>query len=148
MIARCRSAILLGLVLALAAPACDRTPNEPETPPATPPAAPAPTARALLQPVGVFQFFNCTVPPTSTCAFAATLVNNGAGCAYRVEGLVRLFDVTGLQLGGPYRFALPATEIVQPGERVPYYANFVPIDQAIRAASYLTDPLWIDTPCH
>ena len=135
------------ILVALVA-ACDRTPNEPTTPPpATTTTIPPTTPRALLQPVGVFLFNNCTVPPTSTCAFNATLVNNGLGCAIRVEGTVRLFDVTGLQLGGVYRFALPASQVVQPAERVAYLANFVPIDQAQRAASYLTDPLWIDTPC-
>ena len=139
---------LAALVLALGLLGCDRTPNEPtNTPPPATTTIPPTTPRALLQPVGVFLFNNCTVPPTSTCAFNATLVNNGAGCAIRVEGTVRLFDVTGLQLGGPYRFVLPSTQVVQPAERVGYLANFVPIEQAQRAVSYLTDPLWIDTPC-
>jgi hypothetical protein len=135
----------IALVIALAAVAsCTRTPTAPETP-TPPPVVIPPTPRALLQPVGVFLFTGCTVQ--GTCAFNAVLVNNGPGCAIRVEGTTRIFDATGLQLGAPYKWTLPASQIVQPAERVPYVVNFVPFDQALRAQSYSTDPLWIDTSC-
>lgn len=132
------------LLLCVLVIGCESDPAEtPATP--TAPAPPAPTLRALLQPVGVFTFPGCTFQ--STCTFAATVVNNGAGCGYQVTGTTRLFDTTGLQLGGPYRWSLPPGQLVQPGERVAYAASFVPFDQAVRVFTYLTDVNWIDTPC-
>lgn len=138
---------LLVLVLGLAA-ACERTPEVlAPSPNPTPIPTPA-TLRALVQPIGTFLFDRCTTIAPAFCAFNASLVNNGAGCAIRVEGLVRLFDRTGdVQLGGSYHFALPPQQIVQPGERVSYSISFVPFDSAVRVFSYLVDPLWIDTPC-
>lgn len=141
-----RTRFLLLLALALGALGCDRQ-VEAVSPAPTP--IPIATPRALLQPVGIFTFTNCTSIAPAFCAFTASLVNNGPGCAYRVEGTLRLFDRTGdLQLGGAYHFALPPLQIVQPGERVAYAVSFVPFDQALRAFSYTVDPLWIDTACH
>jgi len=141
--------LVLGCLLLLIAflTGCERDPETPTSPAPTTTTIPAPTARALMQPTGSFLFNNCTVPPTSTCIFNGTLVNNGTGCAIRIEGTLRLFDITGLQLGGVYRFSLFSQQIVQPGERVGYVANFVPITQALATTTYLVDPQWIDTAC-
>lgn len=142
-----RRSIALVVVLLLAA-ACDREIAPPSTPTPTPTPEPAPTPRALLQPVGVHQFTGCiNATVDTTCVFVAALVNRGAGCGYHVEGTTRLFDATGLQLGGAYRWQLPAAQIVAADERVSYFVSFVPFAQATRVISYLTDVTWIDTPC-
>jgi hypothetical protein len=140
--------VLFGLVVLVGA--CNRTPESPTAPdPATPPAAPpVATPRALLSPVGVHQFSGCiNASVDTTCVFSASLVNRGTGCANHVAGTTRLFDVSGLQLGGVYRWQLPTQQIVSPDERVQYFANFVPFSQAIRVTSYLTDVDWVDTNC-
>jgi hypothetical protein len=137
--------LLLVLVLACGAVACGEEDPE-DAPPLTAPSAPAPTPRARFQPIGLFQFTNCfTAPPA--CTFLASLQNVGNGCALRIEGTVRFFDVTGLQLGAPSRFALPPQQIVRPEERVPFTVSFVPTATAIATFTYSVDPLWIDTPC-
>ena len=136
---------LVALFLAIPVLACERTTD---TPTAPDPGPPPQTARALLQPVGVHQFSGCiNASVDTTCVFSAAIVNRGVGCANHVSGVTRLFDVSGLQLGGVYRWQLPTQQIVSPVERVQYFASFVPFAQSIRVTSYLTDLDWVDTAC-
>jgi hypothetical protein len=127
--------------------ACEAdAPTAPTTPPpATPPPAPMPAARANLQPFGAFQWTNC-FDAASACTFTAQLRNVGNGCAEHVGGTVRLFSL-GVQIGLTYQFVLPAQQIVNVGEPVPYFVPFVPSSVASEATDYIVTPSWIDTPC-
>lgn len=139
-------AVLLVLAIVPAVGSCG---DDDKKTPASPSPVPDPNfPRAVLYPVGVFTFTGCTFTAPAACQFQANLENRGAGCAIRVEGITRLIDsVTNFQVGGAYRWALPAQQIVRPGEKVLYVINFVPISDAFRAGSYFTDVNWIDTSC-
>jgi hypothetical protein len=140
------SRVVVLLVVAVLA-SCERTPDAPTNPAPTPTPTPVPTARALLRPNGTFTFDRCTFGPSVLCAFSASLLNEGVGCATQVQGTVRLFDSVGLQLGNAYRFALPSQQIVVPNERVAFVVNFVPLEAAQRTVTNSIDPAWVDTPC-
>lgn len=109
--------------------------------------APVPTARANLLPNGLFRWTDCFALPTPVCTFTATLRNAGAGCANRVEGSVRFFNSLGLQVGGTYRFVLPAQQLVMPGETIPFFVPSVPSFVAQGTIEYTVTPVWVDTPC-
>lgn len=143
-----RSLALLVMIAAAFAVGCERDTAAPTSPEPTPPTEPPPFLRALIVPVGVYTFTGCTFGSNILCQFNASLENRGSGCAIRVEGTTRLFDVaTQLQIGSVYKWALPAQQVVRPAERIPYVVNFVPLTAAQQAGSYLTDVNWIDTSC-
>ena len=137
---RWRLAVLLVVALA-AVPACaDDDPKDDDDTngsPLAPTLLPLPvTPRAQLLANGLYTFDQCQTA-TMSCRFNGLLQNVGSGCAIRVEGIVRLFDSFGFQVGSHLSLRAPG-----PADRATARArglhrfNFVPVSAAQLTQTY------------